>query len=72
MPTPRRQPEDGGLLIRESLQFDVVIVGAGPAGLSAACKLVQLSKAKGLDLSIAVVEKGAAAARQLRQPRREL
>jgi electron-transferring-flavoprotein dehydrogenase len=46
-------------LIRESLQFDVVIVGAGPAGLSAACRLAQLSGARGLDLSIAIVEKGA-------------
>ncbi|MDF5371713.1 NAD(P)/FAD-dependent oxidoreductase, partial [Vibrio parahaemolyticus] len=39
--------------------FDVVIVGAGPAGLSAACRLAQLSQdSEGDALSICVVEKG--------------
>ena len=39
---------------RESMEFDVVIVGAGPSGLAAAIRLKQLNA----DLSIVVVEKG--------------
>ena len=43
---------------REYMEFDVVIVGAGPAGLSAACRLKQQAAASGQDVSVCVVEKG--------------
>ena len=44
---------------KESMEFDVVIVGAGPAGLAAACRLGQMAARAGVELRICVVEKGA-------------
>ncbi len=43
---------------REAMDFDVVIVGAGPSGLAAAIRLKQLAEAAGQELSVVVLEKG--------------
>src|SRR3954447_4954864 len=43
---------------REAMDFDVVIVGAGPAGLATAIRLKQLAAESGQDVSVVVVEKG--------------
>ena len=44
--------------MRESMEFDVVIVGAGPSGLSAACRLMQQAQEAEQELTVCVVEKG--------------
>ena len=49
---PRKQP-------RESDNVDVLIIGAGPAGLSAAIRLKQLANEQGKEIRVVVLEKGA-------------
>ena len=43
---------------REEMEFDVVVVGAGPAGLATAIRLKQLAAAQGKEISVVVLEKG--------------
>ena len=49
---------DENAIERESMEVDIIIVGGGPAGLSAAIRLMQLAKKNNAELTVTLVEKG--------------
>jgi electron-transferring-flavoprotein dehydrogenase len=52
------EPPQLGTIERESMEFDVVIVGGGPSGLATAIRLMQLAQENDRELGVCVVEKG--------------
>lgn len=49
----------GAMSTRESMDFDVIVVGGGPCGLAASIRLAQLAQAAGRELNVCLLEKGA-------------